>query len=422
MPDMSGEPAAAGGALTPLDRAKLVSRALADAARVARFSTRRRGGYRTGGFAARRGSRFLSLFYIASFILCVAIPGSVITAYYTIFASKQFVSEARFSVTVAQVPALDSVSSALASLAGVAVVRDTQIVTNYIVSRAAVEALEGRIGLRKRYSGEDIDWYARFNPERPIERFVRYWDGMVKASISMPAGIVNLSVRAFTPEDAHLIAKTVVQISEELINEQNERIHNDAIAASAEELRRATARLTTARLALERARTDTGVLDTTKAAEAVGKLITESRGQLLQLQNDYATRLRFVTANSPQMTVMAERIRTLQEQIRQLEARLTSQTGGASDTVSTMMTQFGELELEKQISERLYASAATNLAAARLLAEQRRMYLNTFVQPSVPEEARYPRRLLFSGLALLGLSMAWGSMIGLISVVRNYTA
>jgi capsular polysaccharide transport system permease protein len=86
------------------------------------------------------------------------------------------------------------------------------------------------------------------------------------------------------------------------------------------------------------------------------------------------------------------------------------------------MTQFGELELEKQISERLYASAATNLAAARLLAEQRRMYLNTFVQPSVPEEARYPRRLLFSGLALLGLSMAWGSMIGLISVVRNYTA
>ncbi|MGL4242267.1 MAG: lipopolysaccharide biosynthesis protein [Beijerinckiaceae bacterium] len=418
---MSVEPASTRGALSPLDRARQVSRALSDGARLARFSTKRRGGLRTGGFAARRGARFLRLFTIVSFIMCVAIPSAVISAYYLFFASKQYVSEARFSVTVAQVPSLDGLS-ALAGLASVAIVRDTQIVTNYIVSRAAIEALEAKIGLRKRYSGSGIDWWARFDDTKPIERLVRYWDGMVGASISMPAGIVNLSVRAFTAEDAHLIAKTVVQISEELINEQNERIHNDAVSASAEDLRRASARLTTARITIERARTDVGVLDTTKAAEALNKLIADARGQLLQLQNEFATRSRFIAVGSPQMLVLAERIKTSQEQVRQLEARLTSQTAGSQTTISTMMTQFGELELEKQIAERLYASAATNLAAARLLAEQRRMYLNTFVQPSVPEEARYPRRLLFSGLATLALALVWASMIGLITLVRNYTA
>jgi capsular polysaccharide transport system permease protein len=413
------DPRPAGTSLAPLERAKQVSQALADAARMARFSTRRRGSYGTGGFSARRGERAIKLLLVGTFALFVAIPTAVAAIYYAFIASDQYVSEARFSVTIAQLPQVDGIAS-FTGLASIAVVRDTQIVTNYITSRAAVEALEKRVGLRERYSRDAYDWFARFNPTKPIEKFVRYWESKVKTSISMPAGIVNLSVRAFTPEEAQLIARTVVQISEELINEQNERIHNDAISASADELKRAAARLTSARIALERARMESGVLDTVRAADAIGKLVGETRSRLLTMQQEFTSQTRFVSADAPQMRVLAERIKAMQEQVAQLEQRLVNPAGDVSQTVSTMMTRFGELELDKQIAEKLYASAAASLEAARMLSEQRRMYLNTFVHPSLPEESREPRRVLLTVLVALAAATLWGALAGLITLVRNY--
>lgn len=418
---MTTDPTSVGQPVALLERAKRVSRALTETARVARFSTRRRGTYASGGFAGRRGERAYQLFARITFFLMVAVPASLATLYFFVLASPQYISEARFSVNAAQVPQLDNIA-AMTGIASVAIIRDTQIVTNYITSRAAVEALERRIGLRDRYSSASYDFWARFDKKKPIEKFVRYWDRQVSVSISMPAGIVNFSVRAFSPEEAQLIARHVIQLSEELINDQNERIFKDAIAAAGDELRRAAARLTTARVALERARTDTGVLDTTRTAEAINRLLTETRGQLLTLQQDYASRARFVSPDSPQLRVMNERIKALQEQIHEMERRLTSNSVTSDPTVSTMMTRFGELELEKQIAERLYAGATANLEAARILSEQRRMYLAAFVQPSLPEESLYPRPFLFSFLAWAACLAAWGALIGAATLARNYMA
>jgi capsular polysaccharide transport system permease protein len=406
--------------LAPLDRARQVSQALADAARVARFSTRRRGSYGArGGFSARKGEGAFRLLFVGSFLLFAATPMLLAAAYYAFIASDQYISEARFSVTIAQPPQIEGMSG-FASVAAASIVRDTQIVTNYIVSRAAVEAIERRIGLRERYSRESYDWWTRFDPSKPIEKFVRYWEGVAQTSISMPSGIVNLKVRAFTPEDANLIARTVVKLSEELINEQNERIFTDAIATATDEIKRAAARLAAARIALERARVDSGVLDTGRAADSINKLITEMRGQLLSMQQDFTSRTRFISADAPQMRVTAERIKALQDQIAQMEQRLVNPGGDASQTVSTMMTRFGELELEKTIAEKLYASAATSLESARLLSEQRRMYLNAFVQPSMPEESRHPRRVLMTFLVALGALGLWGAFVGLLALMRNH--
>jgi capsular polysaccharide transport system permease protein len=417
---MSGGQRPPGTPLAPLDRARQISQALSDAARMARFSTRRKGRYgQQGGFAARKGETLYRIFFVTSFTLMVAIPAIVAAAYYAFFASNQYISEARFSVTISQPPQIDGLAN-FTGLASVAIIRDTQIVTNYITSRAAVEALERRIGLRERYSRETYDWWARFDATKPIEKFVRYWEGVASTTISMPAGIVNLKVRAFTPDEAHLIASTIVKLSEELINEQNERIFQDAITTAADELKRATARLTAARLALERARVDSGVLDTGRTADALTKLLTELRGSLLTLQQEFTSRSRFVSADAPQMRVLAERIKALQEQVREMDQRLVNPGGDGSQTVSTMMTRFGELDLEKTIAEKLYASAAASLESARLLSEQRRMYLNAFVQPSTPEESRYPRRLLMTFLIALGALSAWGMLLGLVSLMRNH--
>ena len=136
---------------------------------------------------------------------------------------------------------------------------------------------------------------ARFNPSKPIEKFVRYWSGMSSVSISLPGGIVDLKVRAFTAEDATKIASAVLEISEALINDMNERINQDAVSNAEFELDRTSARLAKAQVALETARNDTGLLDVVKTSEALNKLITDTRSALLLLQQQYISELKYVS-------------------------------------------------------------------------------------------------------------------------------
>lgn len=407
----------------PADRAKFLSQALADAARRARVSKRSRKAFSGGGFQARRGARAFRIVMIVSFFLMVAIPSISAGIYYAFIASDQYVAEAKFTVSGGEPPSADALGS-FTGIPAIAIIQDTQIVVNFIKSRAAIEKLKPLIDIRELYARPSADFIARSNPKKPIEKFVRYWDRMCDISIGMPAGIVDLKVRAFSPEDSTNIVKAVLEISEALINEMNDRMNHDAVAGAEIELDRTSARLTKARIALEAARNDTGILDATKIADSINKLITESKLALLQLQQEYATQLKYVNANAPQMKAMKSRMEATTGQISELESKLTQTklTSIKDPTLASSMTRFAELDLERQVAERLYAGAAASLEIARMTAEHKMMYLNTFVKPAIPQEAQYPRRWLAS-FGVLGGSLAiWGLFCGLIIAVRNYKA
>lgn len=265
---------------------------------------------------------------------------------------------------------------------------------------------------------------ARFNPSKPIEKFVRYWDGMSKVSVSLPGGIVDLKVRAFTPEDATKIASAVLEISEALVNNMNERMNHDAISSAEFELDRTSARLAKAQAALETARNDTGLLDVVKTSEALNKLITDARSALLLLQQQYISELKYVSESAPQMRTLKARIDASSGQIAELESKLTATklTSSNEPTLAMSMTKFSELDLEHEVAERLYAGAAASLETAHLAAEHKLLYLNAFVKPVLPQEPQYPRRLLFSAAISAGALAIWGACCGLVMAIRNYKA
>jgi len=408
---------------TALTRARDVSQALSDAARRARFSTRSRRKFVGGGFQARRGAGLMRLAAVVSFCAMVLIPAVTAAVYYGLVASDQYIAEAKFTVSGGEVPKLDSIG-ALTGIPAVSVIQDTQIVTNYIESRAAVEKLESAVNIRRLYSADTIDWFSRFNSSKPIEKFVKYWQRMIDTSIRMPSGIVEFKVRAFTREDSARIGQAVLDLSEALINDLNKRMNRDAISNAEVQLDRAASRLTKARLDLEKARNEGGLLDANKAGDALNGLITEARGALLQLQQEYTSQRNVVLESAPQMKALKSRIDATVAQISDLESKVTTtnrSTAGES-TIAVSISKFGELDLERQIAERLYAGAAASLEMARITAENKAMYINAFVRPVIPEESQYPRRWLFTSLFALGCLALWGLCCGLVVVVRNHMA
>lgn len=408
--------------LSPLARARQVSQALADAARRARFSSRSRRRLSHGGFQARGGQALFRWAAILSFGLLVVLPSLVSGVYFGLIASDQFVAEFKFTVAGAEPAPLDGIG-ALTGLPAMSIIQDTQIVVNHLGTRAAVEALEARTGLRARYARAEIDGFARFDTDKPIEKLVRYWNGMLDVSIKMPAGIVDVRIRAFSPEDALAIGRAALDVSEALINDLNDRMHRDALAAAASEVERAARRLSQSRQALEAARNQEGLLDVRKTAEGVDQLIAESRSALLKLQQEYSTKLKMVSDRAPQMQALKNQIAGAQEQIAQLQSQITSTAAPLNGpTLSLLLTRFSQLDLERQIAERLYAGAIAALEIARITAERKTMYLNTFVQPTLPEEALYPRRMLNIALTVLAGLALWAGLAGVGALIRDNMA
>jgi capsular polysaccharide transport system permease protein len=376
-----------------------------------------------GGFQAQRGARAMRAMIVLSFALLVAIPTLGSALYYTFLASDQYVAEAQFTVAGREVRSNDGVG-ALTGIPAIAILQDTHIVMSYVQSRAAVEKLEKMRGLRQVFGNPNIDYLARFDSDDPVEKLVRYWKRMTQVGVKMPSGIVEFKVRAFTPRAALDLADAVVRVSEDLVNEMNGKMFGDAVRTAEQELERASKRLTDARLNLEKARNDEGLLDASRTAEALGKLITETRAGMLQLQQGYTGHLRAVSEQAPQMKALKARIDAARDQIADLEATLTASQARArpSGILSASFTRFAQLDLERQIAERLYAGAASSLEIARLTSENKMMYLNTFVKPVLPEEPQYPRRILYPAMILLAGLAAWGAVTGLAYLVRNHMA
>lgn len=408
-----------------LERARLLSQALSDAARKTRISKRSRRALQTGGFAGRRGATLFRFFVRISFAVLVIIPTTLGAIYYGAIASDQYVAEAQFTVMGGVVPSSDGVEK-LTGVPTMAIIQDTQIVTNYIHSRAAVEKLNRILNLKDRYSRSTIDVLSRFQADSPIENLVRYWKGKSATSISLPSGIVTLKVSAFSAKDSFEIANAILTISEDLINELNARMNGDAIRDAEQELEKAARRLASARTALEQARNNAGTLDVSQTAAGLNDLITQLKSSLLSLEKEYEADLRSVSPTAPQMKATQVRIQTTRAQIADLESQITSKDFGSGKpqegSLAHSMTQFSELELEQQVANRLYTEAAGTLELTRIAAERKLMYISTFVRPVPPEEPRLPHRILYPTLILLGAIIAWGALVAITSAIRNNMA
>lgn len=403
------------------ERAALVAKALSEAARRARFSTKSRRGRTGATYKARRSERLARLLQIATFVAFVAIPSLIATIYFGFIASDQYTAEARFTVRGGMPMTMESVG-AMTGAPAMLLIQNTQVIMNYIVSRAVVEQLDKTISLTKLYQDPEADYFSRLGQHKPIEKIVKYWQHHVELAVQMPAGIVVMTVKAFKPDQAVTIATAAIEASETLVNKLNDQMRADAIGLATSERERAQTRLAEARANLEKARNDEGILTTKDASSALSDLITQVRGQLLKLQNTYDSLRRYETPDAPQLKNLQSKIDATKQQVAKLQTQMTSTkltAKGAPSPLSGSMSRLDYATLNNEIAEKIYAGALAVFEHASLASETKLMYINTFVAPVPAEEAKYPRRALDIALVCgAGLAL-WAAALGVISLLRR---
>lgn len=353
--------------------------------------------------------------------LFVLLPTLVVGLYLFGFASNQYIAEAQFAVR-GNVEPMENISlGQYTNLIQKHNSQDSFIVRDFISSQTMVEALEKSIGLSKLFSRPEADFWTRFDPSDPIEDLTKYWRKHVDAHIDSISGVIRLSVRAFTPEDALTIAHEVVARSEALINTISKRAEADMVAQAQADATTAQDRLRKAHLALQGFRNQWGVIDPIKTAEQTLTTLTFLRKEKLKAENDLQVlRSSNLDERSRSIQTLVANIAAIDQQMKTLQDELTNAgaaTGGTNLTEALL--QYEGLLVERTIAEKLEESANTLLDRARISANKQHIFLAIFVPPVLPTDSLYPERghaLLVSFFCFL---VIWSSTSLLIAGVRD---
>jgi capsular polysaccharide transport system permease protein len=373
----------------------------------------------TGETADRALQRQLPL-RLLSFIVVVVMPAALAVYYYFFVAADQYVAEFRFALRAVE-PVHAEVSGIFQGNVGPSPVGvDSYAVVQYIGSRDIIDDLGKTLDLREMFSRPEADWLARLELPVSIEELVRYWKNQVDPFYDVTNGTIVVKARAFTPDDALKLAQAIFASSERLVNDLSARARHDTLQNSENQVRRAERRLKTALTRLSEFRDQEGLIDPRKTADATQALAGRIRDDIVRANTELSTVKHYMRDDAPSVKMLEARIQSLQAQLRSVESEVTDTEKSRSEVLSRVMGTYERLESERSFAEKAYQHALEALDRARMNADRQQIYIASFVQPNLPEEALYPRRARSIGLVVFLCCATWLIGAFLVRTVREH--
>ncbi|MDX1102920.1 RkpR, polysaccharide export protein [Sinorhizobium medicae] len=349
-----------------------------------------------------------------TFLGLVAVPATLASLYMAFIAADQYHSTTSFAVRSIEGGVSSDILGMFTQASGGSTVSDSYILMDYILSERMAADADRRFKLEDVYAARGLDYFYGIGSELPIEDKLDYWRDMVNVNFDHASGIMQVTVKAFEPQQAREIAKFIVDQSDNLVNSLSLSARNDVLRAAQDEVLAGEARLSKAREALRDYRDKSQEISPEEGAKLAVQLIGSLEQQLTQLNADLATAKSQMGEDTPRIRVLKTRIESLEQQLDVERQRLgageksTAGNDPNSPDVAGRIAEFEELETEREFAERAYTAALGSLEKARIDANNRQRYLALFIEPTLSELAQYPARLLNSFLVMLGLLFAWG--------------
>jgi capsular polysaccharide transport system permease protein len=362
----------------------------------------------------------------AAFAVIVLLPTVVAALYFFLIASNQYVAEARFAVRGAT-QKLPSVGvggrfggGAISTLIEMNSNQEAFIVVNYIQSGRIIEDLRGELDVRAIFRWPAGDFLAAFAPDGTQEQFARYWRTMVSASVEPVSGIAIVRVTTFSPAESLRLANAILASCERLVNEFVNRVRVDTLQRSEDDLRRAGRRVAAARSALREFRERYGFIDPSGSARSLFDTILKLRQERITADTDLAAARSQLGEASARIRELQARVNILDDQIRKLEAQLTRPEDNDPRKASEAIRAYELLLFDAKMADDVFMLAETALTDARTNLAKHHVYLETYVRPTLPEDALYPRPLLATFAVLAGTFMLWAISVLAAAGLRDH--
>jgi capsular polysaccharide transport system permease protein len=341
-----------------------------------------------------------------TYVFFVLLPFLLIAFYFLFIASDRYASGAGFAVrNMSAQSGTDLLGSVTGLVGSGSSTSDSYIVIKFLESRDLLESLIEETDFLQIYGNNAIDAISRIPEDLLIEERLKSWKRYIDASFDPSSGIIRFEVQAFQPEEAHLIASKILEQVKVLTNELSEQARKDSMSYAEQELALAEARLLEARTDLRLFRKNTNSVDLSASAMAQIELLANLEKELIEIKARIEVLKESLNEDAPSIKALERKAEALEFQISEKSGGL--KITGQSNELSSLLANQEELQTQKTFAETAYASAMASLEAARMEASRNQRYLAIYTHPSLPEYPIYPKRLLYSLFAFIGLNLLW---------------
>jgi capsular polysaccharide transport system permease protein len=353
-------------------------------------------------------------------MLVVVIPTLLVALYLTLVAVPRYESRSLFVVKSQEVSGLSGLSSLVQSVTSTTSHENAYIIISWIRSINALNQIDQAIDYQGMVSSERVDPLSRWpHPvfgSKDQESLLNYYNSMIEVTLDTRSGIVELTVTAFSPEDANAIAGILIKAAEHLVNQMNERENEARLSEARGEVARAEQNLLDLRLEEQRQRIETGIVDPmleaqtgTGTLQALLQALTTKRAEFQALTEG--------NPSSPLLPQMAREIRALEDEMERTREDLAGKSGSLVETIA----QFERVELSKRFATEALLSARRTLETARLDSSRKSLFLTAVAEPTIPDAPTRFRALKVILTVLTGLFLAY-SILWLVFVnVREHS-
>lgn len=327
------------------------------------------------------------------FLITVALPTLCAAAYLFAIAADIYVSEARFVVKSTGSNEAASIIALIQNQGLSRAADETYAVGAYMRSRDAVDRLSKTADLAavlSRPEGDIINRFPNFYSRETKEALYRHFQTIVTTELDGSTGISTLTVAAFRPDDARNIASALLRSAEELVNQLNERAHRDSLRYARQMVEEATADLLAAEERLTIYRNKEKIIDTEREAASALESLAQLSIELAQAETALDQQRRIAPA-SPGIRSLDEKITAYRRRIDELRSHL----AGPDGSLASKMSEYDVLVLRRTLAAKALGAATLSLEKAKQTAQTQHLYLQTIVQPNLPDQAKYPKRLLW---------------------------
>ncbi len=353
------------------------------------------------------------------FIFLVVLPIFLGALYFGVIATDRYVSHTQLTVRSAENGSPNMLTGLVGAISGgAATTTEAYIVKDYIQSRDILVDLQAVLNLRSIYGIADADYLSRLAPDATNEELYEHYLDRIAVNLDTDSQIIDVKVEAFSPDDAQLIAESIIFLCDNLVNWIAQKSREDALKYTYVEIKRAEKRVEAARMALNAFRQMHGELDPMSSAIALGNIVARIEADLATVQTEHTALRSYLRENSPQLITVKALIAALQKQLALARKRLAGPQ--AKGTFIPILAEYERLKIEDEFAKTTYMGAATALELARVEANRKHLYLVAFVKPSLPDDALQPERAKMILTIVVVSLLVYGLVLLISATIREH--
>lgn len=297
---------------------------------------------------------------------------------------------------------------------------ESSLVEAYIQSADMIKYLDSTIQLRDHYTSDEADMFSGLSSEHKQEDFYQFYLNHVDVSVDSTSSVITLRTRAFNAEYAQVINQTIVEKAEQFINTINNNLAKSKLVFAKGEHEIVEQKLQNAKTEILGFQSKYNVLDPTAEGAAFQQIAFSLEATLAQKKAELSTMATMMSNMAPEVINIKREISALQKEVEKQKEKISTTEGqGQSLSVSELMAQYSNLQVQLQLAIQAYSSSLITLENARVEAYQKLQHLVTVESSTLPDDNSYPTilyNLVLFGVALL---LLYGIVRIIVATIRE---